>query len=124
MTKISDTFHVVSFIVLFAISTLILLIGSISKTPISAWVGYLDVALVVLIVLTGFVIYQGNRNPPRHDISHQIALYLCPLIFVGMWLYRNHLDFNILLPGVAWQTYLFLRILPHAMMIWKVDQHS
>ena len=124
MTKISDKFYIISFIILFAISTAILLIASTAKTPVPAWDGYLDVGIVVLIAFTGITIHQRNISVPRYDISHQVAVYLFPLILVGMWLNRDSLDFNILLPGVAWRTYLFLSILPHALNLWKLEPHQ
>ena len=55
-------------------------------------------------------------------MSHQVAVYLFPLILVGMWVFREALDFNILLPGVAWRTYFLLSILPHALSLWKSTQ--
>ena len=124
MTKISDKFYILAFIILFAISTAILLIASTAKTPLPAWGGYLDVGIVVLIAVTGITIHQRNKSAPRYDISHQVAVYLFPLILVGMWLYRNSIDFNILLPGLAWRTYFFLSILPHGLNLWKFEQHQ
>lgn len=124
MTKGSNQFYIVSFMILFVISTAILLIASTAKNPVPAWGGYLDVGIVVLIAFTGFTIYQRNKSAPRHDISHQVAIYLFPLILVGMWIYRNSLDFNILLPGAAWRTYFLLSILPHALTLWKLEQHQ
>jgi hypothetical protein len=109
MTKISNKFYIVAFIVLFVISTTILLIASTAKAPVPAWGGYLDVGLVVLIAFTGITIHQRNKIGPRYDVSYQIAIYLFPAVLVGMWLYRDSLDFNILLPGMAWRTYFFLR---------------
>src|SRR5687768_7417460 len=99
MTKLSNKFYLVSFFLLFVISTVILLIASTAKTPVPNWGGYLDVGIVVLIAFTGFMIYQRDKASPRYEASYQIALYLFPLILVGMWVYRAALDFNILLPG-------------------------
>jgi hypothetical protein len=124
MTRFSNKFYVTAFAILFVISTVILLIASTAKVPAPAWGGYLDLAVVVLIAFSGFTIYQRSKNGPRYDSSYQVALYLFPLILVGIWLYRNSLDFNILLPGVAWRTYFFLSILPHALHLWKSEQHS
>ena len=124
MNKISNKFYLISFIILFAISTAILLIASTSKTLVPAWGGYLDVGIVILIAFTGFAIHQRDRSAPRYEISHQVAIYLFSLILIGMWLYRDSLDFNILLPGVAWRMYFFLSILPHALNLWKLDQHQ
>ena len=125
MTQRSNQFYIISFIVLFAISTAILLIASAAstaKTPIPAWGGYLDVGIVLLIAFTGFVIYQRNQGVPLYDVSYQFAIHLFPLILVGMWIFRDSFDFNILLPGVAWRTYFFLSIMPHAIHLWKSEQ--
>jgi hypothetical protein len=123
MTKISNKLYIVSFIILFAISTTILLIASTANIPAPTWGGYLDVGIVVLIAFTGFVIYQREKSAPLYNTSYQVAIYLFPLILVLMWLYRDSFDFNILLPGAAWQTYFFLSILPHAINLWKSEEH-
>jgi hypothetical protein len=123
MPRISNKSYIVLFIILFAISIAILLIASTSRTPVTTWAGYLDAGIVFLIALTGFVIYQRNKGTPRYDISHQVAIYLFPLILVGIWVYRDSLDFNMLLPGVAWRTYFFLSILPHTLNLWKPEPH-
>jgi hypothetical protein len=122
MTKISNKFYVAAFFILFAASTAILLLASIARTPVPAWGGYLDVGIVILIAFIGFSIHQRNKSLPRYDISHQVAITLFPLILVSMWLYRNSLDFNILLPGLAWRTYFFLSILPHGLALSKAEQ--
>jgi len=123
MTSLSNKFYIVSFAVLFITSTTILLIASTSRTPVPAWGGYLDVGIVILIAFTGMVIYQRNKSAARIETSHKIAVYLFPVLLVLMWLYRNSLDVNILLPGLAWRTYFFLSILPHGLTLWKLEQH-
>jgi hypothetical protein len=122
MNKFSNKFYILAFCILFVISTMILLIASTTKTRLPAWGGYLDVGVVVLIAVAGFTIHIRNKNTPRYDVSHQVALYLFPLLILGMWLYRESLDFNILLPGVAWRTYFLLSILPHGLNLWKLEQ--
>jgi len=122
MTKIPTQFFILSFLILFAISTAILLIASTAKTPVPAWGGYVDVGIVILIAMTGFALHQRNQGAPRYDMSHQVAVYLFPLILVGMWIFRDALDFNILLPGVAWRTYFLLSILPYVLRLWKPRQ--
>jgi len=124
MSKLSHRFLVLSFSVLFIVSTVILLIASTATIPAPAWGGYLDMGIVILIALAGFAIYRGSKSVPRYDASYQIALYLLPILLVAMWIYRNILDLNILLPGVAWRTYLFLSLLPHALDTWKMEGRS
>jgi hypothetical protein len=122
MDKISNQLYIASFMILFCVSTAILLTASTSKTPVPLWGGYLDVGIVVLIALIGFAFHQRDKRAPCFNISYQVAIYLFPLILIGMWVYRDTLDFNILLPGVAWRTYFFLSILPHALSLWTLDQ--
>ena len=121
MTNLSDKFYIVSFFILFIISTTILLIASTAETSVPAWGGYLDVGIVVLIALAWMTIYQRNKDIPRYDMSYQVAIYLFPFVLVAIWLYRNALDLNILLPGLAWRTYFFLSILPHVVQLWKSE---
>lgn len=124
MTDTSNKTYIVLFIILFAISTTILLIASTAKNPVPAWGGYLDVGIVLLIAFIGFVIYGRNKVTPRYDLSYRVALCLFPLILVSLWIYRDSLDFNILLPGAAWRTYFFLSILPHAINLWTSESHQ
>ena len=124
MRRFSNLFLIVSFVILFSISTVLVLIASTGKTPLPVWGGYLDVGIAVLIAFTGIMIHQRNKRAPRYDISHQIAIYLFPVVLVGMWVFRNSIDFNILLPGLAWRTYIFLSILPHGINLWKLEQHQ
>jgi hypothetical protein len=72
MTRISNRILIGSFMILFIISSTILLIASTARTPVPAWGGYLDVAIVVLIAL-------------------------------------------------AWRSYFFLSILPHAIRLWTLE---
>ena len=122
MSRVSNKFHILSFGILFIISTALLLIASTAKTLLPAWGGYLGVGIVVLLAFIGITIHQRNKIRPRYDISHQVAVYLFPLVLVSIWLYRDSLDFNILLPGLAWRTYFFLSILPHGLNLWKFEQ--
>jgi|SRR5215216_1798480 len=124
MSKVSNKFYMASFLILFGISTVLVLIASTAKTSLLARIGYLDVGIVVLLAFIGIAIRQRDKSAPRYDISHQVAVYLFPVILVGMWLYRNLIDFNILLPGLAWRTYFFLSILPHGLNLWKFEQYQ
>jgi hypothetical protein len=124
MSKVSNKFYILSFAFLFGISTALVLIASTAKIPLSAWGGYLDVGIVALLAFIGIAIRQGDKSTPRYDISHQVAVYLFPFVLVGMWVFRNSIDFNILLPGLAWRTYFLLSILPHGLNLWKIERHQ
>jgi hypothetical protein len=105
----------------YIVSTLILLNASSAGASLPAWSGYLDVALAIFIVYLSFTIFGKGKNNPRYPAAHRAALNLVPLMLLGIWIYRGSLDLNILLPGLAWRTYLFLHILPYAMNLWKPE---
>ena len=111
----------ISFLALYTVSIAIVLIASTAKSPLPAWSGYLDVGIVALIFMTGFAIHRMNESKPDYYISHQTALYLFPIILIGMWISRDTLDFNILLPGLAWRTFFFFGILPYGLNLWKQE---
>jgi hypothetical protein len=119
MFTASSRVYILLFVTLFIVSTALLLFASTSQAPIPAWGGYLDVGIVILIFIIGFTIQRRSTGAPRYDVSHHTAVYLFPLILVGMWLNREALDFNILLPGVAWRSYFFLSIVPYAVSLWN-----
>ena len=111
----------ISFLLLYAVSIAIVLIASTAKNPLPAWGGYLDVGIVALIFMNGFAIHRMKESRPDYYISHQAAVYLFPIILVGLWIYREILDFNILLPGLAWRTFFFFSILPYGLNLWKQE---
>lgn len=116
-----NRFLILNFYVLFFVSTVIVLIASTATSAVPAWGGYLDVGIVVVLAMIGILIHQRNKSTPRHELAHTAAIYLLPLLLILMWLFRDTLDFNSLLPGLAWRTYLFLSILPHALTLWNVE---
>ena len=111
----------ISFLFLYMASIAIVLIASTAKSPLPAWGGYLDVGIVALIFITGFAIHRMNESRPDHYISYYAAVYLFPTILIGLWIYREILDFNILLPGLAWRTFFFFSILPYGLNLWKQE---
>ena len=111
----------ISFLFLYIASIAIVLTASTAQSPLPAWGGYLDVGIVALIFITGFSVHRMNESRPDYYISHQAAVYLFPIILVGLWIYRELLDFNILLPGLAWRTFFFFSILPCGLHLWKQE---
>src|ERR1700740_3269419 len=89
------------YLLLYTISTLILLIASTAKTPLPKWGGYMDVGIAVLIAVFGFTICGMKKPSLQYETNHRMTLYLIPILLLGMWLFRNSFDFNILLPGLA-----------------------
>jgi hypothetical protein len=52
-------------------------------------------------------------------MSYGIATVLPALLLAGMWLYQDHLRWNVLLPGLAWRSYVVLFSLPAALALWR-----
>jgi hypothetical protein len=98
-----------------------LFIASTSRTSLPTWGGYLDVSLVFVIVALSLTIFGRGKSNPNYQTGHRAALNLFPLMILGMWILRNALDFNVLLPGLAWRTFLLLHILPYAVNLWKQE---
>jgi hypothetical protein len=105
----------------YLVSTYLLMYVSASDAPLPKWGGYLDVGLVFVMVYLSFTIFGKGKSAPRYHAAHRAALNILPLMLLGIWIYRSSLDLNILLPGLAWRTYLFLHILPYALNLWKPE---
>ena len=106
--------------ILYLVSVLLLVYASLNQPDnLPSWGGYLDVGSAILIAAASFTIFGMNQSKPNFETSHRAALYLLPVTLLGMWIFRNALDFNILLPGLAWRTFLFLHILPYGLNIWN-----
>jgi len=121
MNNNSNKLIIAAFFILNIFSVILLLIAGASKTPLPAWGGYVDVSLAVLIVIAGITIFGRGKSKPNFETSHRAALYILPMILLGMWVFRNALDFNILLPGLAWRAFFFLHILPYGLNLWKPE---
>lgn len=105
----------------YAVSTYLVLYASTADVAPPKWGGYLDVGLVFVIVYLSFRIFEKGKSNPPFQTAHRAALNIMPLMLLGIWIYRNSLDLNILLPGLAWRTYLFFHILPYALNLWKPE---
>jgi hypothetical protein len=71
-------------------------------------------------VATGFLIWRraGNGIEIRElRIGHGVAAIVPALVLATIWWYRDALDFNVLLPGLAWRTWLVLYTLPFALTL-------
>ena len=107
---------------MYAASVGILLWASVTPPPLPMWGGLVDVPLAFGLVVMAAVLHY--RTTPRVDLaalrwSHHVITYLPALLFVGLWLYRDHLIWNVLLPGLAWRTYLLVQMLPTLIAAWR-----
>lgn len=118
---ISNRLLLILFYNSFLFSVLLLLTASTAKTPLPAWGGYLDVSLVFFIVILSYTIFGRGKADPNYQRGHRFILNVLPILLLAMWAFRNILDFNILLPGLAWRTFLFFHILPYAVTLWSPE---
>jgi hypothetical protein len=85
-----------------------------------SWGGPLDVLIAFTLVATSFLIWRraGNRaGIGEFRVGHGVAAVVPALMLAGIWWYRETLDFNILLPGLAWRTWLVLYTVPSALVL-------
>lgn len=76
---------------------------------------YIIVFVILFIIPTIILLISNTATVPAPAWGGYLD--------VGMWVYRDAFDFNILLPGVAWRSYFFLSILSYALHPWKSEQH-
>jgi len=72
------------------------------------------------LVATGFLIWRraGQRTGlPELRVGHAVAAIVPALLFVAIWWYRESLDINVLLPGLAWRLWIVLYTLPFALTL-------
>jgi len=50
-------------------------------------------------------------------VRHGLAATVPALMLVAIWWYRDSLDLNVLLPGLAWRTWLVLYTVPSALAL-------
>lgn len=101
------------------VSVALLLFAS-TRSDLPAWGGPLDVAIAFTLVATAFLIWRraGDRAGLRElRIGHGVAAIVPTLVLVAIWWYRDSLDFNVLLPGLAWRTWLVLYTIPSALAL-------
>jgi hypothetical protein len=97
----------------------LLLIAS-TRSDLPPWGGPVDVIIAFTLVATAFLIWRraGDRaGLGELRIGHGVAAVVPALVLAAMWWYRESLDFNILLPGLAWRTWLVLYTLPFALTL-------
>ena len=86
---------------------------SVSASVILRWL-----LLLSVLVAIGYVTKSSTQFSRRVILTWAVVTPV-PLILVGMWIFRDSLDFNILLPGLAWRIYFLLSILPHVLSLWN-----
>jgi hypothetical protein len=106
-------------VVQLVVSVSLLLFAS-TRKDLQAWGGPLDGIVAFTLVGTAFFIWRraGDRaGLGEFRTSHAAAAIVPALVLAAIWWYRDALDFNILLPGLAWRTWLVVYTLPFAITL-------
>lgn len=105
-----------------AASFAILIWASTTPPPLPRWGGPIDVALALTLAGTVFVLQTragGLGEPADVWRAHATVVTIPSAVLVAVWLWRSHLDFNILLPGLAWRLFLLLYAVPAIIAAWR-----
>lgn len=97
----------------------LLLIAS-TRSDLPAWGGPLDVVIAFTLVATAVLTWRraGEHAGLRElRIGHGVVAIVPAFVLIAIWWYRESLDFNILLPGLAWRTWLVLYTVPSALAL-------
>ena len=79
--------------------------------------GPLDGVVAFTLVATALLIWRraGTRTAlSDFRLGPSLAAIVPALMLVALWWYRGAVDLNVLLPGVAWRTWLVLYTVPFA----------
>ena len=105
--------------VLFVVSVSLLLFAS-THREIPRWGGPVDGGVAFAVVAVSMWIYTkaaGKIAGKTIEICYPIAATLPAAILLAMWIFADRIIWNVLLPGVAWRTWLLLCTLPRAVAL-------
>lgn len=100
------------------IASFALLLTASTRSELPAWGGAVDVVIAFAVVATAAAIWilaPKVRDASSLAVGHAAAATLPALEIAAVWWFRDALDLNILLPGLAWRTFIALYTLPAAL---------
>lgn len=105
-----------------AVSVALLLSASTAHASLPAWGGPVDVALAFVLVGTCawiWLVAPKVRDVAALSAGHATAATVPALEIAAVWFFRDQLDLNVLLPGLAWRTFIVLYSVPAAIDAWR-----
>ena len=105
-----------------SVSIALLLIASTARSNLPDWVGPVDVALAFALVGTAAWIWMlapKTRDAWALSTGHAAAATIPAVVIAAVWYFRNDVDLNVLLPGIAWRTFIVLYSIPAALGVWR-----
>ncbi len=113
-------------LVLFVISTAFPVVaGLVRAEDLPSWLGLVDVSLALVFVIAVFALDGMNKQKVSEQViqvSYRIyrAMGTLPLILlVIFFLAGSAIRWEILLPGLAWRTWIFIYMLPIGLTLWN-----
>ena len=106
------------------VSVALLLIASTSGSDLPDWGGPVDVAVAFVLVGTAAWIWMlapKTRDAWALSVGHTAAATIPALLIAAVWYFRDQLDLNVLLPGLAWRTFIVLYSIPAALSVWRAS---
>jgi hypothetical protein len=100
-----------------ALSSGLLLWASTGHRVVPLWCGVLDVTLALTFIGTSGVLRARRDRCPvgdplrREQVGRLARASVPSLVLLGLWLIRDGLDWNVLLPGLAWRLFFVLYLL-------------
>jgi hypothetical protein len=101
----------------FLASTAIVLVASAVPPPLPKWVAGADITLVATLFVSAELLRRrgdGCLSVRLLQATTQVSATAVGLLIATVWMARDRVDLNILLPGLAWRTFLAVLILPWA----------
>ena len=112
---------VAAFFIELVASCALLLIAS-TRSELPSWGGPVDGVLAFVVVGTALWIWvkaPKTRDAGALAAGHAAAATVPALEIAAVWWFREQLDLNVLLPGLAWRTFIVLYTLPAAIDLWR-----
>jgi hypothetical protein len=103
------------------VSCALLLIAA-TRSALPPWGGPLDGVLAFIVVGTAIWIWTlapKGRDPWALSAGHAAAAFVPAFVLAAVWFFRDQLDLNVLLPGLAWRTFIVLYSVPAALGAWQ-----
>ena len=111
---------------LFVVSVALPIIASLYPAELlPQWVGIFDVGLALMLVVMGVLIDAATRAKVDNavvQVGYRIyrnAAVLPLVLLVVFFLAGEAIKWNVLLPGLAWRTWLILYAVPALLVAWR-----
>jgi hypothetical protein len=119
----------VAALALYALSSSFVVWASTTETGIApgeiTWPGVADVVTALVLVLMCMGVYTKGQpliGTAAWRLASAVGTALMVVLLLGMWRFADRLDWNILLPGLAWRVFVLLQTLPAAIALWVPDR--